>query len=863
MDEAQAIPEQAQPKVEETTPVYDISGKEPVLGDMPHDKVQEAIASGNFSFPKGREINVVSPDGSFGTLLADKAPEAFKSGYQYATPQMLGAQAEKEHYNSPAQKALGLAEGVAEGFAGPIATGAEDLLSRAGVPGISAEERVKRQDNQPLAHGIYQAVGFGAGMLTGVGEASLLAHAGEAVAGGLKLGLEGSSLGSRLAAGAAKMATEMTAYQAGDELTKAINQDPNQTVASAAANIGFSGLLGGGLGFGSTGLGIAAKSAINSQVLQDFADRLAFRGANLNPNEMMQHELTQGINSFDQIGDEVNGVSGIKAQSIAKLLPDSVTPEISSKLQDMGVKGQIAIQKMIDKDVPPRLLKDFQGTFNKYLETATEPNASVGDHFDALNQFKQDVQDYSKGRWGLNAVQRTAEDYQFVNITKELSHELRTGLEDPKVWGEAADVQKSINQAWKDAIPAVKDVTKKFMSKVGNEYVIDPQKFVTYVNQNGKATTSTIRQQMMGKFVEAMDQFHQTVGDISAKAGIENPISPISLNSLKESIELPSTGSKLGDIWYDKLGATGLGNAAGALTGGALGSLIPIPGATLGGVYLGKEILGPAFASIIKPLLEKGASMPAFQSSMAYFKSALAGEHALTNATKSIFESGMKTVPSHLWHDDKDLENLDDKLKKYQQNPGVLLDMNGNMDKYLPEHAQAAAQTAMNAVAYLNNQRPINPKANPLDSDIPISKAQKSSYYRTLSIAEQPLSVFEHIKKSTLLPQDIQTLKAIYPAYYPKMSQQLTNAMMDHITKGETIPYRIRQSMSMFLGQPLDSTMLPQNMQTVQALFASKGTQQQQGQPASKNKKNTSKLGEISEGMKTTDQARQERAMRS
>jgi hypothetical protein len=64
----------------------------------------------------------------------------------------------------------------------------------------------------------------------------------------------------------------------------------------------------------------------------------------------------------------------------------------------------------------------------------------------------------------------------------------------------------------------------------------------------------------------------------------------------------------------------------------------------------------------------------------------------------------------------------------------------------------------------------------------------------------------------------------------------------------------------MFLGTPLDSTMTPQAIQSIQAIYAPK--QASQGPPA-KAKKNTSKLDEVSKSYETADQAAQARQKNS
>jgi hypothetical protein len=71
--------------------------------------------------------------------------------------------------------------------------------------------------------------------------------------------------------------------------------------------------------------------------------------------------------------------------------------------------------------------------------------------------------------------------------------------------------------------------------------------------------------------------------------------------------------------------------------------------------------------------------------------------------------------------------------------------------------------------------------------------------------------------------------------------------------------YKVRQGMSLFLGTPLDSTFTPSGIQAAQSTFMNKPQQPATNTPVTKNKKNTSKLGEASKQYQTADQAAQSR----
>ena len=355
------------------------------------------------------------------------------------------------------------------------------------------------------------------------------------------------------------------------------------------------------------------------------------------------------------------------------------------------------------------------------------------------------------------------------------------------------------------------------MTKVGDDAVVSADKFNTYSRQGLKSTTQTDRQSMMGNFISAMDNHFSAVDRIYQAAGVENPFPAVGMGMLKESLERPSVGTRLGDLWHEKLGPSSIGNTAGATIGGLAGEAL---GHGLGGAYLGKELLGPVFSGMIKPLMEKypNVDLGAFKQAIALGKSIEKGDNNLINASKSLFGGGTKTFPSHVIPDAADLEKLDDRTKS--ANNQSIMNTTGRVGYYMPGHETAIAKTSGDAVAYLNSQRPQATKALPLDNEPKISQAQKSQFQRTLSIAQQPLMALKYLKEGTLVPQDVATIKTLYPDYYQKMTEKMLSELTNHLSDGGTVPYKIKQGMSLFLGSPLDSTMTPFSIQSTQSVFA-------------------------------------------
>lgn len=175
----------------------------------------------------------------------------------------------EDHYGTPGQQIITGIEGLAQGVAGPLATAAEKGLSAIGVPGLTDEDIVGRQEANPKIHGAAEATGFvGSLFIPGYGEVNAALKGTKAANAAMK-GIEAANIISKAAqetsvlakAGstAIKGAIEAGWLQGGDELSKMMlgQQDPEAPVAAALMNMGAGALFGGATGglFGGIGAG--------------------------------------------------------------------------------------------------------------------------------------------------------------------------------------------------------------------------------------------------------------------------------------------------------------------------------------------------------------------------------------------------------------------------------------------------------------------------------------------------------------------------------------------------------------------------------------------------------------------------------
>ena len=180
----------------------------------------------------------------------------------------------------------------------------------------------------------------------------------------------------------------------------------------------------------------------------------------------------------------------------------------------------------------------------------------------------------------------------------------------------------------------------------------------------------------------------------------------------------------------------------------------------------------------------------------------------------------------------------------------------GTLAKHFPAQNvlfQAAKGRVNN---YLNSLRPQeNQQRLPFDKPMKNAEADRN-YNRAVALAAQPLSILNHVAGGTLTPEALGHFTQLFPELHGELSKAMTKKVTELQLKDETIPYRLRQSMSLFLGSPLDSTLTPQAMQAAQSVYAQPaGGGQSQPAQETQPKKNKSALSRVGSDAYTADQA--------
>ncbi len=307
-------------------------------------------------------IPLTDPEGNSTAVPEDQAAALLQQGFRQPNEAELGKLAEHAHYNSTSQEAKTALEGLAEGVAGPLATGAERAV------GVNPEDIRKRQEYNPGIHAAGTATGLVGSMATGLGEGAVLMDAGKA-AEKLVGEVAGKGALAKIGAGAAKGIVENAIYTAGDEVSKLIKNDPEQSMETALADIGLSAAFGAA-GGGAFGAGGAAWDALMEGKAGSYAKGLKDTLNKYTPTPSVASEAEETLAPTPRVmKDPFTG----KVRTIESTLSDYEGPK--STLDPFTKKPRLSIAPKIIEEAPELAKEEIKSGANfaeDYIKRAVD-----------------------------------------------------------------------------------------------------------------------------------------------------------------------------------------------------------------------------------------------------------------------------------------------------------------------------------------------------------------------------------------------------------------------------------------------------------------------------------------------------------
>jgi len=258
----------------------------------------------------------------------------------------------------------------------------------------------------------------------------------------------------------------------------------------------------------------------------------------------------------------------------------------------------------------------------------------------------------------------------------------------------------------------------------------------------------------------------------------------------------------------------------------------------------------------ITAFIKMAGSNPEARAAMELAQSTIKGERNMSKAVKSLFKPAKDTLPLAIMPVASNRDKLIRHLDAYRTDPSKFVAINDNNP--IPEYSQSFAATTARVMEFLSMAEPDPKQMGMLDKKFEMTPMQKAQYNRTLDIAQNPLTVLSRIHTQTLTLDDVKAVQAMYPAVYKQIAEKMMHEVVEARAKGTLIPHAMRLQMSMFLGQPLDSSLSQQGIAAAQMTSApgKESSPQQQGGGGVKH--STAGLAKMAKSASTSSQIREE-----
>jgi hypothetical protein len=877
----------------------------------------------DFVVPKGH-VPVYGPEGELGHLPAEQLEGALQNGYDEATPEDVANHNLQQKYGSTGQEIAAGLEGAASAATFGLSTGLETAM------GVPAEDIRGRREANPTVHPIGQAGGLAASILSGgrgLGlAAKVLDTAGSGVAARLGLGGVEAGVASRIGHTAVKQAVEMAMFQAGDEVSKHLMADPEQSLGTAVANVGLAGALGGVFGGAVSAGGEALWKATEGAKLGSFLDAVKNKMNGVAGTEAIDKMASEaGITLPPELRATLSGEKA--ATSIAQQLRESATGAgkqvqegIDSLVKDahesiyqaLGkTPEEVAAQDVSTYEAGGRMkqallgnLKEASSNFESQFAPIEEkfaahalPETFHTDLSEKLAKIGVDssyaLREASPEMLELNRVIGDVKNLKTLENLRNFQSQVRTDLGNKKLFGLRGQVMGVLRDAETSALDTV-------LGKEAPELVAG----LRNARQGYSGVMSQVEQLNdalhVGKF-KGLDGFIKNLAEMDEEKVLRRLAQPDNVNLMSflsskyppvadtvRAYHLDSLLSKASKaagaqhglnsrVFFEHLGkkmspelkrfvlpegaqarldaAQGLLeripkriNPAGTartldaiwkhMPGGVMGMLgsmmghNPVAGFVLGSIgrYVGREVPDAAKLSLLKFLGTEGAAdVGAFKAMHGLIEHMYQGRKIMDGAVKGIFRGAEDTLPEKVLPTQEHRDKLDKFVKVASTNMQGMEGLGGKYATYLPDHSVAVGALTGRVVSFLSSVKPDTSAPGPLEPDRVPTAMEKARYNTALDIAQQPLVVLKGVKDGSLTPFHIQALDAMYPALYRGLKVQAMEELASTKHGGDTIPYKTRLGLSMFLGMPLESSISPANVLANQTPTPPLGSPPQQG----------------------------------
>lgn len=511
---------------------------------------------------------------------------------------------------------------------------------------------------------------------------------------------------------------------------------------------------------------------------------------------------------------------------------------------------------------------------------------SAADVFEKMLQYRRDLSElisYGKEASQDKAVQAVEQEIRSARST------VNQHLRNESVYGEAANGYAKMDAAW-SKFKEVTDPGTLFASNFlkfykqtggGKRVEINYPGLQTWLRQID-ITRGTLRDMGFEEFYAAVKEINDAVAEVATKAetGYDRSIidnlhtragksAEKAAERLRENAMLRATTNDTTAMDYlaRRAASTTTGAIVGGMFGGPIGAIAGVGAATLYSavkdpILAGKMILQLERLNAKVDSKTKDAIKGLLGSAIATGKNAAetAGKAVKSTAETASKIGGHAGVGTSVFAMREFLDGFDKKslpkvqggdpkdsqrLKDFRQMEALLLDLTANPERAYDRYAQAfkvfqsaapnltqrLVEKQLQAAAFLAAKMPKNPSfgktLNDAINDWRPSDQDIAKFQRYVRAAQDPLSVLDDLKQGTVTREGVETLQALYPALYSNI-QQVTMENLSTLQK--RLPYYQRINLSLLLNVPVDPSVSPSFVATMQGFYQGSTQDQIQGQ---------------------------------
>lgn len=441
--------------------------------------------------------------------------------------------------------------------------------------------------------------------------------------------------------------------------------------------------------------------------------------------------------------------------------------------------------------------------------------------------------DYLKKRVGKMAAAKEwpSIDDPLLGRLRDWHERLRSNLENGRIWGqEFTDMQRDMNALVHKRIRRADVFWDTLFSKAGTDAPGNPWAGLTRADrakiramigrslnpENARELQGVLDHVREGKqLVALMKRYFKTERVEGPQLKAWELASDQAETSINRAVEL----ARRQEQWKQITGGPGLG-VANASARGLAGYFLGGPLGAAAGIAVG-GLLNPGAMVRNRAVLERVAR--GTESRIAQ------GVAGLVSGKKTLKvpKGGVVGLPTLFWEGHPDrraveyVATLDDLAAALE--PGrveAMLAPIGGVAAFVPNAVSAAAEAYRKAIRVVLAKAPARPTLSPFgDKELPyLSDSELEDWEDTFRGALDPIGVLEAALEGSLTPAMVDAADEAAPALMDQIRQLAIAAIAE---KGNAIEYDRKVQVSVLLKVPLDATMTPDYIQTIQLVHRS------------------------------------------